>query len=540
MILLGSAGLGVILFLWSRAIWGQHGAVITVAVYCFSPTILAHARLVTADLFAAVFFILAVLATWRTLHRISILDLTFAGMAVAGLMLAKYSGLMLAPMVLLMFITKVVVGRPLILALPCRRYILHSRWQQLPFHLLSAVFVILIAWALIWLFYACRFDAANPGMAIKAAPFHYQSNSPLIERLYTWRLLPEGFLYGLAYTLETVTYHPAFMAGKYSMTGWASFFPYAILIKTALPILILLILFPLALVMGKNRGRILYKLTPLIILTAIILIFAIRSNLNIGHRHVLPIYPVMAIFSGSAIAFFNTINPKLRKLGIAVVSGLILWLIIESIRIWPHYLAYFNQLAGGPSRGYLHLVDSSLDWGQDLRGLARWLNSNGPRIQNRPVYIYYYGGIPLPFEGIKHAISLKPRNYRPGSVIHVNEFKPGFYCISATEIQRVYEPLPGPWTLKKEKSYQSLLSLAQYYFNRHKNPEAYTKLIEKLSYEVFYKRMLSFEVYSLCRLIAYVQKREPDVMIGYSILIYDLSREELQSALKGPVEALMY
>ena len=537
MILLASVGLGVVLFLWSRAIWGPLGAVITVAVYGFSPTILAHARLVTADLFAAGFFILAVLMIWRLLHRISFLDLVLAGLAVGGLLLAKFSGLLIAPMAVMLVVAKTTVGRPLIVALPHRRFVLHSRWKQLPLHLFSAIIVLLVTWAFIWLFYGFRFDAANPAMGIKAASLQYNTGSTLIEKLYTWRLLPESFLYGLSYVLDKAKYHPAFMAGKYSTTGWASFFPYAILIKTALPILILVLVFPVLLIFTKQRRRLFYKLIPLIVLMGIVLTFAVRSNLNIGHRHVLPLYPVFAIFSGSAALFLDIRITKIRNAALVICTSLILWLVVESFLIWPHYLAYFNQLVGGPSRGFLHLVDSSLDWGQDLRGLARWLDKNAP--PDKPVFIYYYGGIPPSYEGIHNAVDLKPRNYPPGSAIRTIEFSPGLYCISATELQRVYEPLPGPWTWDKERSYQSLLPLAQHYFNRRNNPDAYGKLIETLGYEEFRKRMLSLELFRLCRLIAYLQQQQPDVMIGYSILIYDLTLKDLQAALFGPAEALM-
>lgn len=96
-ILLSSAFGGMLLFLLSRKIWGPFGAVITVAVYGFSPTILAHARLVTPDLFVAVFFTFAVFAVWHVLHKISISGILLAGTTVGCLVLSKFSGLLIGP-----------------------------------------------------------------------------------------------------------------------------------------------------------------------------------------------------------------------------------------------------------------------------------------------------------------------------------------------------------------------------------------------------------------------------------------------------------
>ena len=96
------------------------------------------------------------------------------------------------------------------------------------------------------------------------------------------------------------------------------------------------------------------------------------SPLNLGERHLLPTYPALLILAGAASGWFRSEH---RRFWSAAVVALLAVLGAESMAIRPHYLAYFNVLAGGPESGYRHLVDSSLDWGQDLPGLKRWLEA---------------------------------------------------------------------------------------------------------------------------------------------------------------------
>ena len=117
--------------------------------------------------------------------------------------------------------------------------------------------------------------------------------------------------------------------------------------------------------------------------------FAITSQLNIGHRHILPIYPVLFIGCGAVVYL---LRQNRRTIFIAAVAILFLWQIGESFAIRPNYLAYFNEVAGGPARGYEHLVDSSVDWGQDLPALKRWLDAH-PAIVDGKMYVRTYGAL---------------------------------------------------------------------------------------------------------------------------------------------------
>src|SRR5439155_865573 len=122
-----------------------------------------------------------------------------------------------------------------------------------------------------------------------------------------------------------------------------------------------------------------------------------------------------------------------RRAASLPIAAAVLACVVASVSTWPHYLAYFNQLAGGPRQAYRHLVDSSLDWGQDLPGLARWLQRNVP--SGTPVYLSYFG------TGNPDYYHIKARRL-PG---FFDEWRPrewyqltgGVYAVSATMLQSV-------------------------------------------------------------------------------------------------------
>jgi hypothetical protein len=176
---------------------------------------------------------------------------------------------------------------------------------------------------------------------------------------------------------------------------------------------------------------------------------ALTSDINLGYRHLLPMLPFLAVFtavrltqpqalsgvgpgrrhrSGSKVAVF------LR--GHAIILLLITWLFLSTLRIYPHFLAYFNPLGGGPERGWHSLVDSNLDWGQDLVGLKRWLDEN--HVDH--VWLSYFGTARpeyygIPFTGLD---SFPPRLMNPEArPFYPHDPAPGIYAISATNLQGV-------------------------------------------------------------------------------------------------------
>jgi hypothetical protein len=236
---------------------------------------------------------------------------------------------------------------------------------------------------------------------------------------------------------------------------------------------------------------------------------AVKSTFNIGYRHILPLYPALYVLAGAAGVWLTS---ERRVLRIAVVGFAGLFA-ADSLATYPHYLAYFNPLVPR-GKGYQHLVDSNLDWGQDLPGLARWLAENCQEAE--PVYLSYFGTGRPGHYGIEANTLPRPREEREPAPL-----APGIYCISATALQAVYEDAPGHWNKAYESRYQE----------RRKQLADNTN---SLSAAERAAARAGYEYGKYLRLLAYLRHRMPNSQIGFSILIFRVSQEELDRALLGP------
>jgi hypothetical protein len=164
--------------------------------------------------------------------------------------------------------------------------------------------------------------------------------------------------------------HPAFLLGKTGRAGWWYYYPVALAVKTPLPLLILL---GAGLVLAIRRRREPAWRLPVAFAFGI-LVFCLSSHINIGVRHVLPVYVAFSILAALAVLWLIELSRTARWAGWAV-GVLLIWLAAGGAWKHPDYIAYFNELAGSePER---ILVDSDLDWGQDMKRLGRRLHELG-------------------------------------------------------------------------------------------------------------------------------------------------------------------
>jgi tetratricopeptide (TPR) repeat protein len=186
-------------------------------------------------------------------------------------------------------------------------------------------------------------------------------------------------------------------------------------------------------------------------------------------------------------------------------------------------LSFFNGTIGGPRNGYRHLVDSSVDWGQDLRGLAEWLHEhNSPQSPTaQPIYLSYLGNGNPEFYGIQSRHLPSNSWWQTGDY---PAFEPGIYCISATLLQQVYLLPVSRWTPQLESLYQMALPRIEQLQRHELNPPVGQ---QRLPDEIV--RRIRFG-----RLCAFLREREPDDEVGHSILIYFLKAEDIDRALRGP------
>jgi hypothetical protein len=562
MVALLGAGLGMLVFLWSFRWFGWPGGFVSLWLYTFCPTLLAHGSLVTSDLVAAFFFTAAVGALWMVLHRITPLTVAASCLSLTALVLSKNSSLMLLVMGGLLLLVRLAGGRPLLLGQRHAVVVQRRLAQGLVLFGLLALHLAVV-WGLVWAAFDFRYAAfaeVQPARDRFFPDWDYLLKEPTgFTHLVVWmreqRVLPEAYLYGLAHTERFARARNAFFNGAFSTDGWLGFFPYCLAVKTPLAFFGLLALAGIATAARWRSGQVagswtvqlrssLYRAAPLWILLLVYWAFALSSHLNIGQRHLLPTYPAMFILAGAAGTLLRRARPRVQGvgrsadpsgkhhpfLGLSALLFLALFA-VDSLCSWPNYLSYFNSLAGGSANGYRHLVDSSLDWGQDLPGLHQWLERQG---LDAPVYLSYFGTGDPDYYGIRARIlpSYLPRglNREPSPLTG------GVYCISATMLQGVYLFCPGPWNSRYETEYGQLAAFLRRYEDTRATPDARQALLRQMGRPNLPRVFQAFEQLRFARLCAFLRQREPDHQIGHSILIYRTSDADIERALAAATE----
>ncbi len=410
----------------SRQIWPGILALLFVAL---DPNILAHTRLATTDLGLAAFAFLAGYTLWRFLKAPNWINILLAGVAMGLLQNTKFTAALFIPL----FAIVILIGLGQ-MWMENRRSLVNqgSLFSGLPWRpLLFILFVYPLA-ALMTLWAAYGFE-------IETMP----ADLPMLSVL-SGRTLP------LAHHLEQLldiggrlrVGTPSFLLGQYSDSGWWYYFPVAFLLKTPLPTLILIswgvIVFIISLLPFKKS-----KFTHLTALDASALLvpavgyfaIALTSDINLGYRHILPTLPFLIVFS--VVAIFKGFNLNAGKKKVLASSILSLWLIVSIMLNYPDFLAYFNVFAGGPDNGWRSLVDSNLDWGQDLDDLSTWMDENDVQ----QVWLSYFGEARPEYYGIEYKglDSFPPRLMNPQArPFFPQEPAPGIYAISATNLQGVH------------------------------------------------------------------------------------------------------
>lgn len=536
MIALFSVATGVLVFLWSRRFFGNVGALVSLGFFAFSPDFLAHGALVTSDVCMAFFFLASVGAWWRHLHdsRAHVWWLSAVTLGLA--FTAKYSAVLLLPLVIIMALVRALSAEPFVFG--GRQFV--TRAGKLGAIGLSTVGQAAVAAAIIWAFYGFRYSSANPALPPAELLSHLWelmekgigAFGPPIHAARTIHLLPEGYLYGFAYVVKTVATRSAFLNGEYSQIGWPTFFVWTFLLKTTVATLLASVLAGVIIVRNSARDprwrNGIYRATPLIALFIIYWISSLTSHLNIGHRHLLPIYPV--IFIGLGV--LGILLPS-RPIARAMVTGFLLgWHTLSALSVAPHFIAYFNEIAGGPQNGWRHLVDSSLDWGQDLPGLKHWLDEHA---HGEPVFLSYFGTGEPYYYGIRaHRLPFMNNFKFPHAYV---KLEPGIYCISATMLQQVYSPVRGvPWTFALEREYQDLRHLEPLLDLYTRDPGQWARVEHEFPREQWQRAINRFDVVRFARLCSYLRARKQDGDVGHSILIYRLSAAEVAGATAGSLQ----
>ena len=533
------AALCLLVYRIAREFFGLIGGLIAETFLVFDPNFLAHSALVTADVAAAFFFTATVWCCWRLFQKISPTRLLFGALGLSGLFLTKFSALIVLPVLAVISILQVFSVDEIPVRLGGFQTSLTNTWHKVA--AVSAAWVLLgvILFVAIWSSFSFRYSAlTDDGPARKvwnncwsAILSDHTPSQRAIEFARAHRLMPEAYLCGLAYTQKSAESRPSFLDNHWSLVGFVSFFPLAFLYKTPLPFLCLIMLAAFAALSWRNKWRGSSVLNPFFLFSLVYAAFAVGAQLNIGHRHILPIYPALFIGCGGVALLMQTNRPKIFTAAIALLMS---WQVGESLAVRPNYLAYFNAIAGGPGGGYTHLVDSSLDWGQDLPSLKAWIDNHSSTVEAKPLYLGYFGSADPTWYGID--AKRLPENHSTGNVSFAG-LQAGIYCISATTLQSVYSREIGPWSRAYEEQYQVALATVENYGATASDPAARIRLISNQGAASWVTKIRTFERLRFERLCAYLRHRAPEAQIGHSIFVFDLTGKELDRALSdSPAE----
>jgi hypothetical protein len=357
----------VLVWFWTRSRYGNKPALLATLLFTTTPVVLAHAGLATTDMALTATVAGALLALVALLDRPTYLRCVLFGLMAGIATLSKFSALVFLPVCAAgLLLWRWFVARGKNVSVTPHRF----QWAK------GLSLAALVMFLLIWTGY--RFALGS--VTTEAARPHPTLDHVVGTRgaLHHWsyavaesRLVPApAFLQGLAEIRQkNANGAKAYLLGDVRKTGWWYFFPVALTVKTTIALLVLVGIGSVHLLKSSWRERNWIAAAPLICVIAILLV-CMFSQINIGVRHILPIYPLFAIIGGvGAYRMWEVVNK--HHAGAVLVLLLLTWHLSASIRVHPDYLAYFNEFAGQhPER---ILVDSDLDWGQDLLRLSSTL-----------------------------------------------------------------------------------------------------------------------------------------------------------------------
>jgi hypothetical protein len=378
--------LGLAMALWARHRFGEPAALAALSLFAFDPNLIAHGRYVTSDLMAAAGVFLSVITWARWVETKRWRDLALAGLVLGLALTTKFS--------------------VAFLPLPLAALYWFRRWQEGRGRLSLLHFAAGVVLASV---------LAVGVIAAVYGPATIQSlHGPKLGHVVNWstrlgstlgwvgkRLGLPAHPYILGFTdvaAHNEGGHETYLMGAVSKKGWWYYFPVVFALKTPAATLgLLAIAAGVALLALARAGprrwslrRIPFEWVVITLPALVYFAIAMASQINLGVRHILPIYPFLFVALGAA-----AMKTKWSRRALPV---LLLALAIESAAIYPHYLSFFNLFAGGPANGPKYLVDSNVDWGQDIKHLKIYIDRN--RIDK--LCIGYFGRARMSYYGIDH------------------------------------------------------------------------------------------------------------------------------------------
>jgi hypothetical protein len=476
----------LVIFSWSRALYGAGGGLLSLALWVFCPNVLAHCRLVTTDVGAAVLGVLATFLFWRYLKQPSWIRAVVAGLGLGIAQITKFS-------LILLYGLWPLLGLVHLLANPDRSRLA----RRLGLGVAQAALMLALSVLVIDAGYAFegvgaplgKYEFVSGALTRPVPPGMWRPPGPdrLMDACYRHRVnrfrgtwlgllpapLPRHYLLGFddqkleaegiparfldpAWPDDEIKSYPVYLDGVIQQKSWWYYYILTLVYKVPEGTWALAV-GALAVLIASRRSRAPWfdELVLLLIPAAFLFVMSVFTNIDLGLRYVLPTFPFVFISAGKLVPWAQGFRERGRRRAAAgFVMASLAATTAGTLAVAPHYLAYFNQVSGGPANGSAHLIDSNLDWGQDLVGLKRWLEKHAP---DERVGLAYFGQInpelfrfrdgggfdwflPPPLPGTMNPKDL-PQRYRRG--LEGIRPEPGLYAVSASLVRglpwRVYD-----------------------------------------------------------------------------------------------------
>lgn len=389
--------LAVLVFLAAKEMFGTGAGFIALGLLAFDPNFLAHGAVVGTDAGLSCFLFASIYAFYRFVKAPSAGRLVLAGLATGLALATKHTAILVFPMLLMLAVYEA-LRRESTADSPHR-----DAKRTLAMRLAGAlVFISALSVGVLWAFYGFRYEPRADHLAMNP-PYTQFVNSLsrphdvwLLSTVGRFHLLPESYLYGLADVRNMSDFYTSFALGKIYPKGVWFYFPLAFAIKSSLTFLILCLLTIWAMATRKfaTRREILFLTIP----PAFYLFVAMVAGMNIGLRHILPMYAFLTVLIGGAAWTLIQTN---RRWAYAIVV-LLIFQAVSTTRTFPAYMAYANELWGGPTQTYKYLTDSNVDWTQQLKATKRYLDSRGVK----DCWFIYFGEGVIDYS--YYGISCKP------------------------------------------------------------------------------------------------------------------------------------
>lgn len=492
-IILISLLLGFFIFKWTREMAGTLAGLFALALYAFNPNILGHNHYVTTDIGIAAFTTFSFYYFLRFIKRPSWKNVFIGGIFLGLIQLAKFSSIVIFPIFGLIIVIYPLVKRSKETEVKTegKKSIYSAKMKILGEYLKKGLIAFLISIFVVWIVYAANTFNMSKETVSEAINFNFpesQNDNP--KNLYTNKAL--NLLNNCSITRPLATYgigmgyvfrrvsggNGAYFLGQVSSKAFPTYFPTVFLIKEPLVnIFFMLMALGAGIVMMVKKFRLAVKdhiknifseitahvrhnidSTSMFFFIILYSYISITGNLNIGLRHLFPIFPFIYILTAKVI--FEFIKRRREKQSQTMlyffVATLTVIMIVQSVAAYPNYMSYFNEVVGGPKNGYKFVTDSNADWGQDLERLKKFLDEH-PEIAKIRLD-YFGGGDPQYYLGNKYLMWWDSK--RP--------IENGWYAISTNFLQgSLYstektEDDSYRWLIKEKPIYQIGTSILVY------------------------------------------------------------------------------